>query len=136
MMQTINDDTMAALATEEPEEAEFVRESDQEIVERVASEVVIDGLNPKEARKALIEAMNKIIQAKNGRSVRQYQFEVKEWEAFVLDEKNEGKHAPFPTSPILLTPFNARQLDQAVFRARQYGKFGALLESAGFRPTK
>lgn len=137
MQQTLTSEDINILDPDAVEE-EVAEETSEQIVSRIAAEALeaTQGMNQQESRKALLEYMNKILQAKNGKRLRKYQLEVKEWEAFVLDEKNEGKHAPFPTSPILLRPFNARQLNEAVFRARQYGKFGVLLEQAGFRATK
>lgn len=99
-------------------------------------ELGITEMGQAEARKTLILAMNRIVQSKNAAALAKHRKKVKEWEKKVLDEENEGRHLPFPEPPMLLKSFNTRQLNQAVFRARQYGNFSILLEKAGFRAKK
>lgn len=102
----------------------------------MVNELDLDSVNQQEARKMLIEAMNKIVQNKNKRRLEMYRQDVADWQEFVLQEENDGKNKPFPKNPLLLKTFNKRQINEAVFRARQYGCFKVLLEKAGFRPVK
>lgn len=71
-----------------------------------------DGLTQREAQKLLIEEMNTRIQVRN-----------------IVNVRRTGGHTP------LIPPFRGlKQLNQAVFMARQRGDYKELIQNAGFKP--
>jgi hypothetical protein len=71
-----------------------------------------EGLTKREAQKLLIEEMNTRIQVRN-----------------IINVRRTRGHTP------LVAPFKGlKQLNQAVFMARQRGDYKELIQNAGFKP--
>ena len=101
-----------------------------------------EGLTPKEARNALLEAVNAPIKGRNEATLRRYRTEMAEYRQAVVHNANlkEGDEPvvvpKFPTVGYIQKTLNSRQIQQAVFIARQRGGYGSLLEAAGYRAKK
>lgn len=90
----------------------------------------VKDMTQSEARAALIAAVNQIRSDKNVRRLAEYK------EKYNAYHERGNYRIPAPKRPIFVTIFNARQIDQAVFMARQRGGFEDLLKKAGFRVKK
>lgn len=86
------------------------------------------GLTKKEAQVLLVEEMNKIKRAKN-----QVQFQINRlmWEAY-----HKGVKGDRPKDPVYRGTFTMKNLQRAVFMARQIGGYDDLLVIAGYRAHK
>lgn len=81
------------------------------------------GLTKSEARKLLVEEMDHIVIKKNQERLRLYREHVKSW------QNGQGKR---PKEPIFVKGYGMKNLNKAVFKARQIGGYGSLLKAAGY----
>jgi hypothetical protein len=101
------------------------QESVDEALEELATIPTGEGLTKKEAKRALIDEMNKLIQRKNVIALRTY------------NRKRKGEKAGVePRSPFVINTFAARHIDQVVCMARRRGGYEKLLEAAGYAPLR
>lgn len=86
------------------------------------------GMSQREARTALIDAMNAIKQQKN---VNQFNIHQLLRQAYV-----EGVRGALPPEPVYRATFTKRNIQRAVFMARQIGGYDDQLVAAGYRAHK
>jgi hypothetical protein len=109
------------------------QESVDEALEELATIPTGEGLTKKEAKRALIDEMNKLIQRKNVIALRTYNRKRDAW----WEKKRKGEKAGVePRSPFVINTFAARHIDQVVCMARRRGGYEKLLEAAGYAPLR
>jgi hypothetical protein len=92
------------------------------------TELVESQVSKKQAKRNLIDAMNEIKQKKNNEALNEF---VEKKQKYFRGERNT-----MPAYPTFRDTFTYRNIDQAVFMARQIGGHDELLIAAGYRPYK